>query len=73
MDNIEDKEKSLPNVHLGKLRHIVKSFKNQPDNYELSFEFIIGSLFPTCFQNVMNYGKDCYTQGYLAGKEQNEN
>lgn len=51
------------------LKKIVSLFDNQPDDTPVSFEFIVGSLFPHVWDNVQQYGRDCYTQGYIQGQK----
>jgi hypothetical protein len=42
------------------------------DDIELSFEFVIGSLFPNVYKNVMDSITDAYTKGYIAGLNDRE-
>lgn len=39
----------------------------------LSFEFIIGSLFPDVYDNIMKKINDAYFEGYKAAKEELKN
>lgn len=56
---------SVPPVKVERLKTLIE--KVSP-NADLSFEFIIGSLFPTCWTNIQRDLKDKYTQGYIAGQ-----
>lgn len=60
-------EESLATVQLSKLKQCIESVeKHYPDreeDIELTFEFIIGSLFPDVLQNV----KEEMTKNYIAG------
>lgn len=37
------------------------------DNSEISFEFIVGSLFPNITENIKKEIKTQYTKGYIEG------
>ena len=52
-------------ITFGKLKEIVAMYesKNAPDDMELSFERIIGLLFPLS----LNYMKELITQSYIQG------
>lgn len=63
-----------PEIPLSVLRKIVKKFESQPDTFRLTFTYIMTACFPTVFENIMSYCKDCYTQGYIIGlKEGKDN
>lgn len=69
---IETKEK-MPFVPLSKLKALVKRMRNMSDDTEITFEFLMTALFPTIFESVRSYMKDCYTAGYQAGLEAGKN
>ena len=52
-------------VPAGRVKHIAKILKKHPDDTQVSLEFILTALFPTVWENIKIYGKDCYTAGYL--------
>ena len=62
-----------PEIPLKVLRKIVNKFEDKPDDYKLNFTYIMTACFPTVFNNIMSYCKDCYTQGYIKGKEEAKN
>ena len=56
---------SVPPIKSGKLKTLIENISPDAD---LSFEFIIATLFPTCWTNIQKDLKDKYTQGYIAGQ-----
>lgn len=61
---------SIPNVYLSDLERLaqkVHDITGQEDT-EISFEFIIASLFPTSWINIQNELKHQYTKGYIQGR-----
>jgi hypothetical protein len=56
---------SVPPIKSGKLKTVIENICPDAD---LSFEFIIATLFPTCWTNIQKDLKDKYTQGYIAGQ-----
>jgi hypothetical protein len=69
-----DLEKTLPNIKLSRIKHIIESvekhFQEEPDrieDIELSFEFIIGSLYPDVYKNIMDTLNSEHTRGYIQG------
>ena len=56
---------SVPPIKPGKLKTLIENISPDAD---LSFEFIIATLFPTCWTNIQKDLKDKYTQGYIAGQ-----
>ena len=40
---------------------------------ELSFEYIIGSLFPNAWDNIQTALNDAHFQGFLQGREESNN
>ena len=72
-------EPNIPNVKLTQVEKIIEAVKNhykeapgRIDDIELSFEFVIGSLFPNVYKNVMDSITDAYTKGYIAGLNDRE-
>ena len=62
-----------PEIPIKILRKITKKFEKEPDDFKLSFTYIMTVCFPTVFNNIQSYCKDCYTQGYIKGKEDGQN
>lgn len=61
---------SVPNVYLSdldKLANKVRQITNKEDT-EISFEFIIASLFPTSWKNIQADLNRQYTKGYMQGR-----
>lgn len=56
---------SVPPIKVQTIKHLIEKV---PADAELSFEFILATLFPTCWKNIQNDLKDKYTQGYIAGQ-----
>ena len=76
MDNKEKdfmKEEYMPIAPLSQLRKITNKLESFSDDAAISLEFVLVSLFPTAWDNIKAYGKDCYTQGYLAGLKEGKN
>lgn len=69
----------IANIKLTQLEKLVQKIKasyspDDTDQIEVSFELLVGSLYPTLYQNVMESIKDAYTQGVIDGmKEREEN
>ena len=61
---------SIPNVHLSDLERLAQKVHDITDqeDTEISFEFIIASLFPTSWTNIQNELKHQYTKGYIQGR-----
>ena len=60
-----------PEVYASDLIKLANKVINATDNEktEISFEFIIASLFPTCWKNIQNEMSRQYTLGYISGQE----
>ena len=67
--NIDKESYGIPNVYVSDLEKLVKKIQQVTGNEraEVSFEFIIASLFPTCWNNIQNALNQQYTLGYIAG------
>lgn len=65
---------SVPNIMLSDLEKIVAKVKEitKTDNTEISFEFIIASLFPTSWKNIQADLNRQYTKGYVQGRQDKE-
>ena len=66
----EEVKVSVPNVYLSDLENLTKKVRSVTgqDDAEVSFEFIIASLFPTSWKNIQNDLSRQYTLGYIQGK-----
>ena len=62
----------IPNVYANDLEKLAKKIYSVTGNErtEVSFEFIIASLFPTCWNNIQKALKHQYTLGYIAGTKE---
>lgn len=71
MMNEDEVLKQLPTVPFLKVEAAIEMIKKQfPDTYKdlsLSFEYLVGSFYPTIFDNMKSALKDAYTQGYAQG------
>lgn len=70
---------SLDKISFSRLESMVESIKKQPhlkdrlDEVEISFEYLVGSLFPSILTNVRDEINNAYTQGYLQGYKECQN
>lgn len=66
----EEVKVSVPSVYLSDLEDLVKKIRNvtEKEDAEISFEFIIASLFPTSWKNIQSDLSRQYTLGYIQGK-----
>lgn len=60
---------TIPSVYLSDLEKLVKKIKqvDGENDVEISFEFIIASLFPTSWKNIQADLSRQYTKGYIQG------
>lgn len=76
----EKKNEFIVPTKFSRLRNMVKSVEKELggdgidlDDLDISFEFIVGSLFPQAYQSMLDSLKDEHTlgyiEGYAAGKE----
>ena len=71
----QTKETGVPNVYVSDLIKLAEKIKQVTgkENTEISFEFIIASLFPTSWNNIQSELNRQYTLGYIQGqKDANE-
>ena len=66
----EIKETNVPNVYVSDLERLVKKVRDVvgTNDTEITFEFIIASLFPTSWKNIQKALSHQYTQGYIQGR-----
>lgn len=69
---MEFKPKDMPYIPLSRLRKLVRNMSKSPDDMPITFEFLMTACFPTIWNTIQEYMKDCYTKGYIAGKEDAE-
>lgn len=55
-------------VPLSRLRNIINKFEGKDPQTKISFEFLIGSCFPTIYENINEYIVKEYMRGYTDGK-----
>ena len=62
---------SISNVYVSDLEKIISKVKQTTGNKnaEISFEFIIASLFPTSWKSIQSDLNRQYTKGYIQGRE----
>lgn len=65
---------NVPNVYIEDLEKLAKKIRSitGEENVEVSFEFIIASLFPTSWKNIQNAMNQQYTRGYIQGRMDKE-
>lgn len=63
-------ETNVPNVYITDLERLAQKVRQVTgnENTEISFEFIIASLFPTSWNNIQNALNAQYTKGYIQGR-----
>ena len=62
------KDTQIPNIHLSDLKKIVSKVEQSAMlDPEITFEFIIASLFPTSWKNIQNALTQQYMEGYRQG------
>ena len=61
---------NVPNVYISDLERLAQKIRNVvgTENAEISFEFIIASLFPTSWKNIQEAMSRQYTKGYIQGR-----
>lgn len=61
---------TIPNIKIKTIKAMVEKIeKIVGENGELSFEFILASLFPTCWNNIQKELAHQYTLGYIQGQK----
>ncbi len=65
---MELEPKEMPYIPLSRLRKLVRNISKSPDDMHITFEFLMTACFPSIWSTIQDYMKDCYTEGYLAGK-----
>lgn len=61
---------NVPNVYISDLERLTQKIRGVvgTENTEVSFEFIIASLFPTSWKNIQEEINRQYTKGYIQGR-----
>ena len=61
---------TVPNIYLSDLEKLAQKVRQVTgkENVEISFEFILASLFPTCWKNIQADLSGQYTKGYIQGR-----
>ena len=70
----EEVKVNVPSTDIHSLEKIVKGVRDVTgqENTEISFEFILASLFPTCWKNIQAELNRQYTLGYIQGSKDKE-
>ena len=70
----ENVETNVPFVYLSDIERLIERIKKNTEqgNVEVSFEFIIASLFPTSWNNIQSALSNQYIQGYIQCKKDME-
>ena len=61
---------NVPNVYISDLERLAQKIRSVvgAENAEISFEFIIASLFPISWKNIQEEMNRQYTKGYIQGR-----
>lgn len=61
---------NVPNVYISDLERLAQKIRGVvgTEDAEISFEFIIASLFPTSWKNIQEEMNRQYTKGYIQGR-----
>lgn len=54
-------------IPLSRLRRIVRQMDDRESQLPITFEFLMGSCFPTIYDTIQARLTDEYTQGYIQG------
>ena len=67
---MEEVKVTVPNVYISDLEKLTQKIRHVvgEENTEISFEFIIASLFPTSWQHIQADLSRQYTKGYIQGR-----
>ena len=70
----ENIKTNIPSVYISDLEKLTKKIRSvsEEENAEVSFEFIIASLFPTSWENIQTALIHQYTLGYIQGQKDAE-
>lgn len=58
----------VPAIPLRRLRKITEQFKGMDNDTPISFEFIMTAFFPTVWENIQNYCRLNFEEGFKAGR-----
>ena len=70
----ENIKTNVPSVYISDLEELAKRIRNVSgeEDTEISFEFIIASLFPTSWKNIQAALSHQHTLGYIQGQKDAE-
>lgn len=70
----EVKDTQIPSVMLSDIENLMERIKRDIaiEDIEISFEFIIASLFPSSWKNIQNALSAQYREGYIKGYKDGE-
>ena len=69
-----DQKINVPSIKLSDAEKVLASVRRNTDqdDVDLSFEFILMSFFPVCWENIQRELNRQYTLGFIAGSKQKE-
>lgn len=69
-----DQKINIPSIKLSDAEKVLASVRRNTDqdDVDLSFEFILMSFFPVCWENIQRELNRQYTLGFIAGSKQKE-
>ena len=65
-----EKKNSIDITTLDRVKKVIDSidtFGKSDEEVQINFEYLMGSCFPSMFQNVMDRIRNAHTQGYIEG------
>ena len=62
----------IPPIPLSRLRKITAQFKDMAPDTPISFEFMMTAFFPSVYENIIAYAKECFTQGFRQGRKERD-
>ena len=70
----EVKDTQIPSVRISDIENLMERVKRDMaiEDIEISFEFIIASLFPSSWKNIQNALSAQYREGYIKGYKDGE-
>ena len=71
---MENKPTNIPSIYISDLEKLTKKIRQTvgEQDAEVTFEFIIASLFPTSWNNIQSSLNYQYTLGYIQGCKDKE-
>ena len=65
---MSDLKDFVPEIPLRRLRKITKQFDGMDDSTPISFEFMMTPFFPSVWNNIQDYCRANWEEGFKAGR-----